>query len=51
MVFVRDLLCIDTMDGLVESGGDGRHDKGVSNDVRELMMADVGAIDGDWSGD
>ncbi len=47
MVLVRDLLCIDTMDGLVDSGGDGRHDRDVSMEVRELMIADVGAIEGD----
>ena len=47
-MLVRDLLCIETIEGLVERGGDGRHDKGVlSNDVRELMSVDVGAIDGD----
>ena len=47
-MLVRDLLCIETIEGLVESGGDGRLDKGVlSNDVRELISVDVGAIDGD----
>ena len=51
IVFVRDLLCIDTIDGLLESGGEGRQDRGVSKDVLEPTNAVVGAIAGDWRGD
>ena len=50
-VFVRDLLCIETIDGLVESGGDGKHDSGVSIDALELNSSVVGAMAGDWSGE
>lgn len=47
MVLVRDRLCMETMDGFVDKGGEGRHDRGVSKEVRELMREEVGAMEGD----
>ena len=51
IVLARDLLCIDTMEGLVDRGGEGRKDLGVSIEVGELIIIDVGAMAGDCNGD
>lgn len=51
IVLVRERLCIDTIDGRVDRGGEGKHDWDMSMEVRELMIAEVGAMEGDCRGD
>lgn len=48
-MLARDLACMEMMDGLVDSGGDGRYEMGggASKEVLVLTTAGVGAIDGD----
>ena len=51
-VFARDLCCIETIDGLVDRGGDGKLvTPWASIDVLMPKTACVGAIDGDCSGE
>ena len=51
-VFARDRWRIDTTDGFVDRGGDGRLGMvGLSIDVLAVILFGVGAIDGDCSGE
>ena len=54
-VLVRDLCWIETIDGLLDSGGDGNPGTamtcGLSDGALELVATGVGAIEGDCNGD